>query len=184
MPMFNDSHPHVRYAACQCVGQLCTDLQEIIQERYGGQLFAVLILTLEAPEPRVRSHAAAALINFCEGIERDTLVPYLDPMIEHLLKLLDPTGDNAKQPKRCVQEQAITMLVMVADASEATFAKHYSSIMSSLLNVLRNANGAYRKLRVKAMECAGLIAISVGRDVFCPDANTLVELLMRIRSAF
>ena len=74
--------------------------------------------------------------------------------------------------------------------------------MPSLLNVLRNANGAdYRKLRVKAMECAGLIgtslrddditcgltlyaAIAVGRDVFRPDANTLVELLMRIQSAF
>ena len=61
--------------------------------------------------------------------------------------------------------------------------------MPSLLNVLRNANGAdYRKLRVKAMECAGLIgtsllggcvacglpscaAIAVGRDVFCPDTS-------------
>jgi hypothetical protein len=27
-------------------------VQEIIQEKYGGQLFAVLIPTLEAPEPR------------------------------------------------------------------------------------------------------------------------------------
>ena len=73
--------------------------------------------------------------------------------------------------------------------------------MPLLLNVLRNANGAdYRKLRVKAMECAGLIgsssvtismicpyvcscvAIAVGRDIFRPDANTLVELLMRIQS--
>ncbi|KIM73570.1 hypothetical protein PILCRDRAFT_829051 [Piloderma croceum F 1598] len=183
-PMFSDSHPRVRYAACQCVGQLCTDLEEIIQEQYGGQLFAVLIPTLEAPEPRVHSHAAAALINFCEGVARDALVPYLDPIVERLLKLLNPTGDNAKQPKRYVQEQAITTLAMVADASEATFAKHYSSIMPLLLNVLRNASGAdYRKLRVKAMECAGLIAIAVGRDVFRPDANTLVELLMRIQNS-
>ena len=38
--------------------------------------------------------------------------------------------------------------------------KHYSSIMPLLLNVLRNANGPdYRKLRVKAMECAGLIGM-------------------------
>jgi hypothetical protein len=26
-PMFRDTHPRVRYAACQCVGQLCTDLE-------------------------------------------------------------------------------------------------------------------------------------------------------------
>lgn len=72
---------------------------------------------------RVHSHAAAALINFCEGVERDTLIPYLDPIVERLLKLLNPTGDNAQQVKRYVQEQAITTLAMVADASEATFAK-------------------------------------------------------------
>ena len=75
--------------------------------------------------------------------------------------------------------------------------------MPLLLNVLRNADGPeYKKLRVKAMECAGLIgklcylqldaillcvftpAIAVGRDIFRPDANTLVELMMRIQSIF
>jgi importin-5 len=80
----------------------------------------------------VHSHAAAALINFCEGVERDTLIPYLDPIVERLLKLLSPTGPYAGVPgadedrrrvKRYVQEQAITTLAMVADASEATFAK-------------------------------------------------------------
>ncbi|KAF7978256.1 hypothetical protein HWV62_1080 [Athelia sp. TMB] len=177
VPMFSDAHPRVR-------GQLCTDLEEVIQEQYSNELFSVLIPTLEVPEPRVHSHAAAALINFCEGVERDALLPYLDPIVERLLKLLNPAGDGATQPKRYVQEQAITTLAMVADASEATFAKHYASIMPLLLNVLRNANGPdYRKLRVKAMECAGLIAIAVGRDVFRPDSNTLVELLMRIQNS-
>lgn len=52
LPTFSDAHRRVRYAACQCVGQLCTDLEEVIQEQYGGQLFLVLITTLEAPEPR------------------------------------------------------------------------------------------------------------------------------------
>ena len=66
---------------------------------------------------RVHAHAASALINFCEGVERDTLTPYLDPIVERLLKLLQP------DKKRYVQEQAITSLAMVADASEATFAK-------------------------------------------------------------
>jgi hypothetical protein len=122
-------------------------LQEIIHEKYGGQLFAVLIPALEPrcvpiPSPllpllaslpkltsprRVHSHAAAALINFCEGVERNTLLPYLDPIVERPLKLLNPANANAnqnpKQPKRYVQEQAITTLAMVADAGEATFAK-------------------------------------------------------------
>ncbi|KAJ6627915.1 ARM repeat-containing protein [Mycena sp. CBHHK59/15] len=182
-PMFHDLHPRVRYAACQCVGQLCTDLEEVIQEKYHQQLFAVLIPTLEDREPRVHSHAAAALINFCEGVERNVLLPYLEPIVERLLKLLDPAGEPATV-RRYVQEQAITTLAMVADASETTFGKYYPSIMPLLLNVLRNADGPdYRKLRAKAMECVGLIAIAVGPEMFLPDAHTLVDLLMRIQKS-
>ncbi|KAJ7061031.1 armadillo-type protein [Mycena amicta] len=182
-PMFRDLHPRVRYAASQCVGQLCTDLEEVVQERYHQQLFAVLIPTLEDPEPRVHSHAAAALINFCEGVEKDVLLPYLEPIVERLLRLLGPAGDPA-HVKRYVQEQAITTLAMVADASETTFGKYYSSIMPLLMNVLSNAEGAeYRKLRAKAMECAGLIAIAVGPEMFLPDAHTFVDLLIRIQKS-
>ncbi|KAG1895848.1 armadillo-type protein [Suillus fuscotomentosus] len=180
-PMFKDTRPCVRYAAYQSV---CLCSKEIIQDRYHKQLFAVLIPTLEAPEPRVHSHAAAALINFCEGVERDTLVPYLDPIVERLLKMLNPGAEDGKVVKGYVQEQAITTLVMVADASEATFAKHYASIMPLLLNVLRNANSSdHYKLCAKAMECAGLIAIAVGRKVFRADANTLIELLIKIQNS-
>jgi importin-5 len=49
-------------------------------------------------------------------------VPYLDPIVERLLKLLHSASGQA-HAKRYVQEQAITTLAMVADASEATFAK-------------------------------------------------------------
>ncbi|KAJ2911702.1 hypothetical protein MD484_g8710, partial [Candolleomyces efflorescens] len=159
-------------------GQLCTDLEEVIQEQYHQQLFPVLIGALEDPEPRVHSHAAAALINFCEGVERDTLLPYLDPIVTRLLALLNPsssppsssssssgissypssTPTNPPTVHRYVQEQAITTLAMVADASEVTFGKYYPTIMPLLLDVLRNAEGReYCKLRIKAMECAGLI---------------------------
>ncbi|KAH9996969.1 ARM repeat-containing protein [Russula compacta] len=185
-PLFLDPYPRVRYAACHCIGQLCTDLEEVIQAQYHQQIFATLIPTLEVPEPRVHAHAAAALINFCEGVARDTLIPYLDPIVERLLKLLNPVQDGNRPTKRYVQEQAVTTLAMVADASETTFAKawHYSSIMPLLLNVLRNANTSeYRKLRAKAMECAGLIAIAVGRDVFRADAGAFVELLIRIQNS-
>ncbi|KAG6881000.1 hypothetical protein C0993_003297, partial [Termitomyces sp. T159_Od127] len=91
-------------------------------EHHHEQLFSVLIPALEDPEPRVHAHAAAALINFCEGVARDTLLPYLDLIVDRLLRLLNP-GPAAPQPRRYVQEQAITTLAMVADASEVMFAK-------------------------------------------------------------
>ncbi|KAK7023689.1 importin subunit beta-3 [Paramarasmius palmivorus] len=179
IPLFRDSHPRVRYAACQCVGQLCTDLEEVIQEQYHQQLFSALIPTLEDPEPRVHTHAAAALINFCEGVARDTLLPYLDPIVTRLLHLLSNNGENGR---KYVQEQMITTLAMVADASEGAFGKHYASIMPILLNVLEKAEGPeWRRMKAKAMECAGLIAIAVGRETFRPDAGRLVELLIKVQ---
>jgi hypothetical protein len=42
----------IGYHCVVCSGQLCTDLEEIIQEQYHHQLFNVLIPTLEDPEAR------------------------------------------------------------------------------------------------------------------------------------
>ena len=56
-------------------------------------------------------------------MERDTLLPYLDPIVERLLKLLNNPAGNPPMVRRYVQEQAITTLAMVADASEVTFGK-------------------------------------------------------------
>ncbi|KAF4620299.1 hypothetical protein D9613_001261 [Agrocybe pediades] len=157
------------------------DWRDVIQRNFHYNLFAVPIPVLEDPEPRVHAHAASALINFCEGVERVALLPYLGPIVEHF-KLLNPPQEAAIA-RRYMQEQAITTLAMVAAASEVTFAKHYPTIMPLLLKVLQNAEDSeYRKLSVKAMECAGLIDIAVGPDVFKQDSQTLVELLVRIQS--
>jgi hypothetical protein len=73
---------------------------------------------------RVHTHAASALINFCEGVERNTLLPYLDPIVERepLPKFFNPAGDPVLV-RRYLQEQAITTLAMVAEASEVTSSK-------------------------------------------------------------
>ncbi|KAF9232353.1 hypothetical protein BU15DRAFT_67549 [Melanogaster broomeanus] len=73
-------------------------------------------------------------------VEWVTLVPYLDPIVQRLLKMLNPGVEQEKQVKGYTQEQ------------------NYASIMLCFLNVLPNADSAdHHKLRVKAMECASLI---------------------------
>ncbi|KAH7106921.1 ARM repeat-containing protein [Auriculariales sp. MPI-PUGE-AT-0066] len=161
-PLFQDTHPRVRWAACQCIGQLCSDLEDALQDQFHEQVLAV-----------VHSHAAAAIINFCEGVEPTTLKPYLDLLVPRLLHLLTPGN------KRYVQEGAITSLAMVADASETIFQQYYTTLMPLLLDILRNGTGAeHAKLRCKAMECGGLVAIAVGREMFKPDSQQFIELLM------
>lgn len=176
VPAFTDPHPRVRFAACQCIGQLCTDMEEIFQQRYTKEILSCLIPAMDSREARVHCHAAKALINFCCGVEADQLAPYLDDIISRLLRLLS-------SPRRYVQEQALTTLAMVADASAEKFRVYYPSIMPLLLEALRTpATPETQVLHCKAMECAGLMGIAVGREVFQQDAEELAKLLLQIQA--
>ncbi|CAG8599846.1 7803_t:CDS:10, partial [Ambispora leptoticha] len=171
LPYLRDPHPRVRYAACNAIGQMSTDFQDSLQKNYHQPVLSNLIPVMDAPEPRVQAHAAAALVNFCEASNKSILEPYLDTIFDRLLVLLN-------SGRTYVQEQAITTIATVADSAEDRFVKYYSSIMPLLINVLRNAHQKeFRLLRGKAMECASLIALAVGKDIFAANANEFIELL-------
>lgn len=174
VPFLRDSHPRVRYAACNAIGQMATDFAGVIQKDHHALVLTNLIPVMDdAPFPRVRAHAAAALVNFCEAAEKRTLEPYLDAIFERLLSLLN-TGTTY------VQEQAITTIATVADSAEERFVKYYSNIMPLLMDVLQQAtNREYRLLRGKVMECASLIALAVGKEVFTPHSQEFVKLLVQ-----
>ncbi|KIM80082.1 hypothetical protein PILCRDRAFT_543941 [Piloderma croceum F 1598] len=182
-PLFNDPHPRVRYAACKLVKQLCVDIYQVMPNTYSKQLFVLLIPMLGAQEPRVQSQAASTLIRLCNGISSADLIPYLDTIVERLLKLLTPTDDNFKEPKRYFQEEIMSVFTAVIKTSQAMFTKHYSNVMPLLLNALRNATGAdSQQLRAKVLECAGFAAAAVGPDVFRSHAGELAELMMQIQN--
>ena len=63
-----DPHPRVRWAACQALGQLCTDLGPDLQEEQHARVMpALLALMDDFSSPRVQAHACAALVNFAGG---------------------------------------------------------------------------------------------------------------------
>lgn len=176
VPALNDPHPRVRWAGCNALGQMSTDFKGTMQTKYHHVVLPALIPVLAASEPRVQSHAAAALVNFCEEAEKEILEPYLDTLLEHLMQLL-------QNPKRFVQEQALSTIATVADSAESTFGKWYGSLMPLLFNVLQQPNEReLRLLRAKAMECATLIALAVGKERMGPDAITLVNALGNVQA--
>ncbi|KAI9843310.1 MAG: hypothetical protein M1838_002697 [Thelocarpon superellum] len=175
VPALKDPHPRVRWAGCNALGQMSTDFAGTMQEKYHQTVLQNIIPVLESTEPRVQSHAAAALVNFCEEAEKSVLEPYLDDLLNHLLVLL-------QNPKRYVQEQALSTIATVADSAEAAFGRYYDTLMPLLFNVLRTEQTKdFRLLRAKAMECATLIALAVGKGRLGPDALTLVQLLGAIQ---
>lgn len=180
IPALNDQHPRVRWAACNALGQMSTDFKGTMQTSYHETILSSLIPKLLSPEPRVASHAAAALVNFCEEAEKDILDPYLDMLLNNLFAL-------SQNSRRYVQEQALSTIATVADSAETRFSKYYDSLMPLLFNLLRerlpdkDADKERRPLRAKAMECATLIALAVGKDRMGDDGRVLVELLGRIQ---
>lgn len=175
VPALRDPHPRVRYAGCNALGQMSTDFAGVMQEKYHQVVLTNIIPVLDSPEPRVQSHAAAALVNFCEEAEKATLEPYLDQLLGHLLRLL-------QSPKRFVQEQALSTIATIADSAETAFGKYYDTLMPLLFNVLKEEQAKeFRLLRAKAMECATLIALAVGKEKMGPQALELVQILGAIQ---
>lgn len=65
-----DPNAKVKWAACQAVGQLCTDLGPDIQEAEHARLLPGLLSVMDDfSQPRVQAHAAAAIVNFAENCE-------------------------------------------------------------------------------------------------------------------
>jgi hypothetical protein len=175
VPALRDPHPRVRWAGCNALGQMSTDFAGTMQEKYHTIVVPAIIPVLDSAEPRVQAHAAAALVNFCEEAEKEILEPYLDDLLTHLFALLQST-------KRYVQEQALSTIATIADSAEAAFSKYYDTLMPLLFSVLQQENAKeLRLLRAKAMECATLIALAVGKERLGTDAMTLVQLLANVQ---
>lgn len=68
LPFTNDPHHRVRHAACNALGQLATDFSPDFQEKFHARVIPALLALLDdQANPRVQSHAGAALVNFFEG---------------------------------------------------------------------------------------------------------------------
>lgn len=149
-----------------------------MQKEYYDVILKAIIPVLGSPEPRVKSHAAAALVNFCEEAEKSVLEPYLDELLSSLYNLLQCDD------KRYVQEQALSTIATIADAAEAAFSKYYDVLMPNLFNVLQSPiDKETRLLKAKAMECATLIGLAVGKERLGLDAMKLVQLLANIQTS-
>ncbi|KAF6254101.1 armadillo-type protein [Scenedesmus sp. NREL 46B-D3] len=160
-----DAHPKVRWSACQALGQMCTDLGPDLQTKCGaGVLPALLAAMDDFANPRVQAHAAAAVVNFSEGCEADTMAPHLDDLIAKLLTLL-------QQGKKIVQEGALTALASVADCAQEQFVRYYDAVMPLLL------------LRAKALECVSLVGMAVGRERFRGDAQAVMAFMQGLAAA-
>ena len=178
VPYLRDPHPRVRHAACNAIGQMCTDFSPMIQNQFHAQILPSLISIMDdLQHVRVANYGAAALVNFSEGSTKETLAPYIETIISKLMVLLN-TG------KMFMQEQAVTTLATIADSAGIEFINFYPSIMPVIIQILRLENKReFRSLKGKTLECGSLIILAVGKEIFSPDSTLFIELLGSIQAS-
>lgn len=173
-----DPHAKVRWAACQAVGQMCTDLGPDIQNNEHATIVPALTQVMkDFNEPRVQAHAAAAIVNFSENCDEEILTGYLDALITQLLGLL-------QNGQKLVKEGALTALASVADAANAHFMRYYDTVMPMLKSVLYGASSkAEQLLRAKSLECVSLVGMAVGKERFRADAQEVMAFMQQLQSS-
>lgn len=184
LPFLTDPHPRVRYAACNAVGQLSTDFAPGFQKKFHARVIPGLLVVLEdTANPRVQAHAAAALVNFSDDCPKNILSSYLDNILAKLQAVLSSKMRELERGGRLVLEQVVTTIATVADTAEEKFLHFYDRFMPNLKYIMQNAlSSDYRMLRGKTIECISLIGLAVGKEKFLPDANEVMQLLLKTQT--
>eukprot|EP00010_Vexillifera_abyssalis_P008327 CAMPEP_0201544158 /NCGR_PEP_ID=MMETSP0173_2-20130828/708_1 /ASSEMBLY_ACC=CAM_ASM_000268 /TAXON_ID=218659 /ORGANISM="Vexillifera sp., Strain DIVA3 564/2" /LENGTH=1049 /DNA_ID=CAMNT_0047952189 /DNA_START=291 /DNA_END=3440 /DNA_ORIENTATION=- len=172
-----DPHPRVRWAAVNVIGQFSTDFGPNFQKIYHNPIVPALIHIMDDKNnPRVQAHAASAVVNFSDKCDPAVLKGYLKPLLTKLLQL-------TKSPI-IVQEQVVTAVASIADCVEEEFSPYYNGFLPFFKTVLVKATAKeHRRLRGKTLEAISLIGLAVGRKVFLPEANALVQLMFNIQNS-
>jgi len=170
MQGMQDPHPRVRWAACQAVGQMCTDLGPDIQQQEHGRILPALMAAMkDSGSPRVQGHASAAVVNFTDNCDRDLISQYMDALMSSLIAQLQQGNKN-------VRESSLPALSSLADCAQHYFAKYYGEVMPMLFDIMSHAKER-SLLRAKCLECVSLVAMAVGRERSRDDAKRMMEII-------
>jgi len=166
------AHPRVRFAAFQALGQVAYDQEPYVQDTHHESLLAAIVTGLNDVNVRVATNAANAFVSFGEELDQDVLEPHIDELMDRLFSRL-------KQAQtRSMQEQALAAIAMVAEIAEEVFEPYYKHVMPELKAIIARASSdEERTIRGKAFECASLIGDAVGKDVFLPDAQEVMQTM-------
>jgi hypothetical protein len=166
-PCFSaDQHARVHFAACHALGQLCTDFSGVLQLSFCSQALTALLQVLQTSQVTcVQQHAAAALVNFAEGVDQAVVAPFLDDLITTLVRLLPQSS-----AKPGLQQQLIATIAAFSSVAGRYFAQHYDTVVGLLLPCIDAGSEAatpeLRMLQVRAVEAISLFAHAVGKARF------------------
>lgn len=170
-------HPRVRYMAIQAIGQTLLDHGPEVQRVHIQTLFPVLRASMAVatnPSPRIRAHAASALINLVDFCDRTMLGPFLNEALVAAVQAM-------QSGPRIVQEQAVALVSSAAMVMEAHLGEdNYALLMPMLQAALAScpAEDDYRVLKGRLLECITLIGTAAPRERFAADVMPVMASMV------
>lgn len=159
MVVFNDQHIVVRQIACLMLGRFAEWLCPEIYEYY-EQIMPLIYKALMEDKANIQERACYALLSFVENLETEQSLPYMDGLMQRLVQLLH------QSPNRDVQEMCISAISAVASSTGTAFTKYQGPIVNTCAQLQAITDEKLLVLRSRAIECAGVVALAVGKDAF------------------
>ena len=176
-------------------------LMEVFAQAGGKPGGDAALTSLYAEWPRLLDLSANAMINVLSpnNLQPQKLLPFAEPLLRQAFDAINignvkavaaqqaavasgASGDQVKKaqvPFRRLQESALVLCTMVAAVVKKDFIRFYDTFMPLCKQIMKTAQGAeFSMLRARAMECVGIIASSVGKARFLPDAKEILDLLL------
>ena len=130
LPYMNDPHERVRWAACNTIGQMSIDFGPQLQAQHHDRIIPLLLNLIKDNKcPRLQSHSAAAIVNFCEKSTCEILKPYVPELLENLSNLI-------KLQNPLSLENAITAIAAIAKSIQREFIPVLNYFISLLIIIL------------------------------------------------
>lgn len=161
-----DPEQVVRGAASFALGQFAEHLQPDIIAHYGSVLPCILN-ALEDASDEVKEKSYYALAAFCEDMGTEIL-PFLDPLMGKLLAALHNSPIN-------LQETCMSAIGSVAAAAEQSFIPYAEKILELMKTFMVLTRDEDLRLRARATELVGIVAMSVGRARMEPILPPFIE---------
>lgn len=163
----------VRTAACFAMSQLADGLSEALNEMHRQILPALFkVLDRDAKEsPSVMLRACHAVEGFC-----DSLGPEMKP---YLPKLMDSFGALMGHRDNDIKVAALRLLSAVALAAKADFVEFLPKVCEQvLMPLMQRKEEDLWPLRARATECAGAVAVGVGKVAFQQYLQPMITAVM------
>lgn len=165
-----DSHPKVRWAACQATGLLINEVGEDIKADEAITLVKALYpLFRDKANPRVQAHAILSMVDFVQDCELEALQPCLGDVIAAVVEVLP--GSPA-----LVRDASLKFLSSAAEEmSSPNFTKYYADVMVSIHKAMAQAaNEKSPALFAQMLNTMAKVGEASSESCFHPDCTKLM----------